>query len=131
MEYIILLVDDEEAFHRLIPVFLERRVRRHTFTVHSAENGAAGVEMYSKLASEGHRPDLVLMDLRMPVMDGAEATRRIIEHDPKANIYLFTAYAGTETESDARKAGAKGTVSKGADWNWTADSIVSILELKK
>jgi len=130
MEYNILLVDDEEAFHILIPNFLER-VRRHTFTVHCALNGEAGVEMYSKLASDGHRPDLVLMDLRMPVMDGAEATRRIIEHDPKANIYLFTAYAGTETESDARKAGAKGTVSKGADWNWTADSIVSVLELKK
>jgi len=76
MEYIILLVDDEEAFHKLLPNFLER-VRGHTFTVHSAENGAAGVEMYSKLASDGHKPDLVLMNLRMPVMDGAEATRRI------------------------------------------------------
>ena len=126
MEYTILLVDDEEAFHKLIPAFLER-VRGHTFTVHCAINGAAGVEMYSKLASDGHKPDLVIMDLRMPVMDGAEATKEIIENDPKANIYLFTAYAGTETESEALKAGAKGTISKGADWNWTAETIVNIL----
>ena len=127
MEYIILLVDDDEAFHKLIPAFLER-VRRHTFTVHCAINGAAGVEMYSKLASEGHRPDLVLMDLRMPVMDGAEATKEIIENNSKANIYLFTAYAETETESEALKAGAKGTISKGVDWNRTVEEIVSILE---
>ncbi|NMX21265.1 two-component system response regulator [ANME-1 cluster archaeon GoMg4] len=128
MKYTILLVDDDEAIHKLIPSFLERRVRRHTFTLHSAKNGAEGVEMYGKLARDGQKPDLVIMDLRMPVMDGAEATKRIIENDPKANIYLFTAYAGTEIESEARKEGAKGTITKGADWYWTADSIVIILE---
>ena len=127
MEYSILLVEDEEAFHILIPNFLER-VKKYTFTVHSAINGEAGVEMYSKLASNGHKLDLVLMDLRMPVMDGAEATKRIIEKNPKANIYLFTAYAGTEEESDALKAGAKGTITKGADWHRTVEEIVNILE---
>jgi len=127
MRYTILIVDDEEAIHRLLTRFLER-VTRHTFTVHSAENGKKGVEMYGKLASEGHKLDLVLMDLRMPVMDGAEATRRIIENYPKANIYLFTAYARTDIESDALKAGAKGTVSKYSDWNWTMGTIIDILE---
>ncbi|MEA1956962.1 MAG: response regulator [Euryarchaeota archaeon] len=120
-------MDDEEAFHTLIPHFLER-VKKHTFTVHSAENGEMGIEMYSKLASNGHKQDLVLMDLRMPVMNGAEATKRIIEKDPKAYIYLFTAYAGTEEESDALKAGAKGTITKGADWHRTVEEIVNILE---
>ena len=127
MEYNILLVEDEEAFHILIPNFLAL-VGKHTFTVHSAINGEAGVEMYSKLASNGHKLDLVLMDLRMPVMGGAEATKRIIEKDPKAYIYLFTAYAGTEEESDALKAGAKGTITKGADWHRTVEEIVNILE---
>ena len=126
MEYTILLVDDEEAFHKLLPTFLER-VRGHTFTVHSAKNGAAGVEMYSKLVRDGQKPDLVIMDLKMPVMDGAEATRRIIENNPKANIYLFTAYAGTETECEALKAGAKGTIGKYADWSWTVETIVNTL----
>lgn len=130
MEYVILLVDDEEAFHKILPHFLGR-VRNHTFTVHCAENGAVGVEMYSKLVSDGGKPDLVLMDLRMPVMDGAEATKEIIENDPEANIYLFTAYAETEIERDALKAGAKGTINKGTDWNRTVEEVVSILELKK
>jgi len=127
MGYRLLLVDDEEAFHILIPNFLEWN-KKHTFNVHSAENGEMGVEMYSKLASNGHKPDLVLMDLRMPVMDGAEATRRIIEKDPKANVYLFTAYAGTEEERDALKAGAKGTINKSADWHRTVEEIVNTLE---
>jgi len=127
MEYSILLVDDEEAFHILIPNFLAL-VKKHTFTVHSAINGEEGVEMYSKLAKDGQKPDLVLMDLRMPVMDGVEATKRLIEKDPKANCYLFTAYTGTEAERDVLKAGAKGTVNKGTDWNRTVEEIVNTLE---
>jgi len=126
-EYNILLVEDEEAFHELIPNFLAL-VKKHTFTVHSAINGEVGVEEYSKLANDGQKPDLVLMDLRMPVMNGVEATKRIIEKDPEANIYLFTAYAGTETESDALEAGAKGTINKGANWDRTLEEIVNILE---
>ena len=118
---------DEEAFHILLSNFLAQD-KKHTFTVHSAINGEAEVEEYSKLASNGHKPDLVLMNLRMPVMDGAEATKRIIEKDSKANIYLFTAYAGTEEERDALKAGAKGTISKSADWHRTVEEIVNTLE---
>jgi len=87
-----------------------------------------GVEKYSKLANDGQKLDLVLMDLRMPVMDGVEATKRIIEKDPKANIYLFAAFAGTEEERDALKAGAKGTINKGADWHRTVEEIVNIPE---
>ena len=129
MEYTILLVDDEESLHELLPLFLARDKKHTLFTVHSAMNGKAGVEIYGKLASGGHKPDLVLMDLRMPVMDGVEATIRIIKNDPKANIYLFTAYTGTEVESDALNAGAKGTINKIADWNKTVEIITNILKL--
>lgn len=127
MEYSILLVEDEEAFHELIPDFFALD-EKHTFTVHSAINGKAGVDEYSKLANEGQKPDLVLIDLRMPMMNGVEATKRIIEKDPKANIYLFTAYAGTGEERDAIEAGAKGTINKGTDWHSTLEEIVTILE---
>ena len=122
-----MLVDDEESIHELLPLFLVRK-KKYMFTVHSAINGEAGVEMYSKLRRDGQRPDFVLMDLRMPVMDGVEATKRIIENDPEANIYLFTAYAGTQIERDALKAGAKGTISKAADWYRTVDDIINTLE---
>ncbi len=127
MEYNILLVEDEETMHMLMPKFLSM-VKKHTFTVHSALNGNEGVETYSKLVNGGQKPDLVLMDLRMPVMDGVEATIRIIKKDPKANIYLFTAYAGTERESVALEAGAKGVIKKSADWYSTVEGIVKILE---
>jgi CheY-like chemotaxis protein len=128
MEYTILLVDDEEYIHGLLPLFLARN-KKHTFTVHSAENGQAGVKMYSKLANDGSKPDLVMMDLRMPVMDGVEATKRIIEKDQQANIYLFTAYTGTETEKEAHKAGAQGTINKGADWSRIVKEIGTILDV--
>lgn len=128
MDYTILLVDDEDYIHKLLLLFLARN-KKHTFTVHSAENGQAGVKMYSELANDRSKPDLVLMDLRMPVMDGVEATKRIIENDLKANIYLFTAYTGTEAEKDAHNAGAQGTINKGADWSRIVEEIETILDL--
>jgi len=127
MEYNVLLVEDEEAFHKLIPAFLALS-EEHKFTVYSAWNGKEGIEIYSKLVNDGQKPDLVLMDLRMPVMDGVEATKRIIENDPKANIYLFTAYAGTPIEKDALEAGAKGTINKIGDWNRMLKDVITALE---
>ena len=127
MEYSILLVEDEEEFHNLLPLYLAMN-KKHTFTVHSARDGEAGVELYSKLTNGGKKPDLVLMDIKMPVMNGVEATRRITDNDPAANIYLFTAYAGTGVERNALDAGAKGTLSKAADWTKIVEEIVNILE---
>ena len=127
MEYKILLVDDEADIHELMSLFLEMD-ERHTFIMNSAEDGKAGVELYGKLSKEGRRPDIVLMDLRMPVMGGVEATGQILESDPGANIYLFTAYTKTEVETDALEAGAKGTLNKSTDWNQTVGAIVDILE---
>ena len=129
MEYNILLVDDEADIHELMSLFLQM-VDGHTFVMDSAEDGKVGVEMYSKLSKEGRKPDIVLMDLRMPVMDGVEATGHILNSDPEANIYLFTAYTKTEVEKDALKIGARGTLNKSTDWNRTVGAIVDILELQ-
>ena len=127
MEYNILLVEDEEEIHNLLSLYLARN-KKHTFTVHSARSGEAGVELYSKLTNGGKKPDLVLMDIKMPVMNGMEATKRIMANDPAANIYLFTAYAKTGVERNALNTGAKGTLSKDADWTKIVEEIVNILE---
>ena len=127
MEYSILLVDDEEEFHNLLSLYLAMN-KKHTFTVHSARHGEAGVELYSKLTNGGNKPDLVLMDIKMSVMNGMEATRMIMANDPAANIYLFTAYAKTGVERNALNMGAKGTLSKAADWTTIVEEIVNILE---
>lgn len=126
MEYNILVVDDEEAVHELLSRFLALK-KRYTFTVDSAINGKEGIEMYSKLARDGQKPDLVLMDLIMPGMDGVEATKRIIEKDPEANIYIFTADV-TREKGKGLKAGAKGVISKMADWYEMVEDIIQILE---
>jgi DNA-binding NarL/FixJ family response regulator len=63
------------------------------------------------LAAE-HRPDVVLMDLRMPSMDGPEATRRLLEHDPKIQVVILTSFAEREEILRAIDAGAVGYLLK-------------------
>jgi DNA-binding NarL/FixJ family response regulator len=72
-----------------------------------AEDGAAAVEMVAK-----ERPDLVLMDLKMPVMNGVEATRQIRTKCPEVKVLVLTTYDNDEWVFDAVKAGASGYLLK-------------------
>ena len=121
MKHSILMVDDEESIRRLLLIYLER----HNFTkyiFYSAANGKESIESYKK-----YKPDLVVMDLRMPVMTGEEATKQIIEYDPTANIVIFTAYSQTNIEQQALAAGAKSTIPKSSNWMETAQKIIDAL----
>jgi DNA-binding NarL/FixJ family response regulator len=75
--------------------------------VGSAEDGAAAVEMVEK-----KRPDIVLMDLKMPIMNGVEATRRIRANYPAVKVLVLTTYDDDEWVFDAIKAGASGYLLK-------------------
>jgi len=75
--------------------------------VAEAGNGAEAL-----VAFEQHRPDVTLLDLRMPVMEGVEAVRRIREVDPHARIIVLTTYDTDEDIERALKAGAKAYVLK-------------------
>jgi len=66
-----------------------------------AENGWAAVQQYLK-----HRPDVVLLDLRMPEMDGIAATKNIRGKDRKAKVIVLSTYKGDEDVYQALKAGA-------------------------
>ncbi len=94
----ILLVEDNEMNRDM----LSRRLQRKNFDVVFAMNGQEGVQMASSEA-----PDLVLMDLSLPIMDGWEAIRRIKEDPATAGlpIIALTAHAMDGDEARAREAG--------------------------
>jgi DNA-binding NarL/FixJ family response regulator len=75
--------------------------------VAEAENGERAVELYRE-----HRPDVCLMDLRMPVMDGVEAIRTITAEFPDARILALTTYEGDADIRRALEAGARGYLLK-------------------
>jgi DNA-binding NarL/FixJ family response regulator len=60
------------------------------------------------------RPDVVMMDLRMPRCDGVEATRRLREHAPGVKVLMLTTYADDQSVIDALRAGARGYLTKDA-----------------
>ncbi|HEY8363301.1 MAG TPA: response regulator transcription factor [Tissierellaceae bacterium] len=70
-------------------------------------NGIEAVELYKK-----HKPDLILMDIRMEKMNGIEATKEIIEFDPNAKILLITTFQDDEYILSAINLGCKGYILK-------------------
>ena len=75
--------------------------------VAQAENGERAVALFRE-----HQPDVVLMDLRMPLVDGVEAIRRIVEEFPAARILALTTYEGDADIRRALDAGARGYLLK-------------------
>ena len=86
--------------------------------VAEAGNGLEAIHAY-----EEHRPDVTLLDLRMPVMEGVEAVRRIREIDPRALVIVLTTYDTDDEIASALKAGAKAYVLK----DISADELVSCI----
>ncbi|OGG96582.1 MAG: hypothetical protein A2508_05420 [Candidatus Lambdaproteobacteria bacterium RIFOXYD12_FULL_49_8] len=80
----LLLVDDSPIMRQMIKRYLPQRVKE-SWSVVEAENGLEGADLF-----EVERPDLVLMDLTMPVLDGIGASRRILEFDPSAKIVVIS-----------------------------------------
>jgi len=96
--YTILLVEDNEMNRDM----LSRRLARRGYDVAIALDGAEGVRMARET-----RPDLILMDMSLPVLDGWEATRRMKADAATAAIPVIalTAHAMTDDEARARAAG--------------------------
>jgi DNA-binding NarL/FixJ family response regulator len=74
--------------------------------------GEAGDGEQAVVAAARLEPDVVLMDVRMPVLDGIEATRRIVAHQPRARVLILTTFDLDEHVYDALEAGASGFVLK-------------------
>jgi two-component system NarL family response regulator len=86
--------------------------------VAEAGNGVEAIEEYAR-----HRPDVTLLDLRMPVMEGVEVVRRIRERDPAARVIVLTTYDTDDEISRALKAGAKAYVLK----DISADDLIGCI----
>jgi NarL family two-component system response regulator LiaR len=83
------------------------KLEREIEVVGTAEDGAAAIEMVAR-----QKPDIVLMDLKMPVMNGVEATRQIKIKYPEVKVLVLTTYADDEWVFDAIRAGAAGYLLK-------------------
>jgi CheY-like chemotaxis protein len=100
----VLLVDDDPAFAELIKTVL--KLDGMDLLDHALD-GAEGVELALNLD-----PDVVLMDIRMPVMDGFEATRRILGAIPDARVLVVSSSRHLDDVERAREAGAVGYLPK-------------------
>lgn len=104
----VLLVDDHSLVRTGLASLLDAEADMHVVGV--ASDGAEAVR-----AAADRRPDIVLMDLSMPVMDGVEATRQIIAADPDMSVLVLTSFSDRARVMDALHAGAVGYLLKDAD----------------
>ena len=115
----ILIVEDQRIVREGLRAVLEDE--DEIVIVGEAANGQEALDLFAQL-----QPDVVLMDLQMPVMDGPEATRRIRELSPDARILVLTTYATDEFIFKALRAGAQGYLLKDASTNELLGAIHSV-----
>lgn len=101
----ILLADDHLVVRMGLALMISRQ--NDMVLVGEADNGESAIS----LAKELH-PDVIIMDLQMPVMDGATSTQRILANNPKAKILILTTFGATADAARALDAGALGAMSK-------------------
>jgi two-component system nitrate/nitrite response regulator NarL len=106
-QFRILLVDDHEVMRRGIRALLSGDT--HWEIAGEAENGKEAIAQVEKL-----HPDLVVLDLTMPVMNGLEAARGIRQIAPATKILIFSMHESPQITREAREAGADAFLSKSA-----------------
>ncbi|MEV2248552.1 response regulator transcription factor [Streptomyces sp. NPDC049970] len=115
----VLLVDDHQVVRRGLRTFLE--IQDDIEVVGEASDGAEGVARTEEL-----RPDVVLMDIKMPGTDGIEALRRLRELENPAKVLIVTSFTEQRTVVPALRAGASGYVYKDVDPDALAGAIRSV-----
>ncbi|MFC6749902.1 response regulator [Deinococcus aquaticus] len=111
----VLLVDDHALFRQGLRSLLESEGMR---VIGEAANGREAI----RYAADTH-PDVILMDIQMPELDGVKATQSILEIDPAARVIMITMYRQDRYVFEAVKAGARGYVLKDADATTLLDVI--------
>jgi DNA-binding NtrC family response regulator len=112
----VLVIDDDELFVASLLDFLSAK----NFKVSSARTGKEGMNIF-----ERNQPALVLLDQKLPDMEGIEVCRKILEMDPRSKVIFVTAYATVRCAVDAIKAGAFNYLSK----PFELDELLMIMDL--
>lgn len=112
----LMLVDDQSLFREALRTLLA--LQEDFEIVAEAENGERALELAKK-----HRPDVVLMDLRMPVMGGVEATRRMAQASPGTRVVVLTTFDEDGEIFEAMRAGALGYLLKACSADKLCESI--------
>jgi DNA-binding NarL/FixJ family response regulator len=112
----LMLVDDQSLFREALRTLLA--LQEDFEIVAEAENGERAVAL-----AKVHKPDVILMDLRMPVMNGVEATRRVLTTVPTARVVVLTTFEEDEEIFAAMRAGAFGYLLKACSADKLCESV--------
>ena len=115
----VLIVDDHVVVRSGLAQFLET-----TEDIELVATAANGIEALARVEEFG--PDVVLMDLSMPEMNGIEATREIVQHHPSSRVLVLTSFSDQTRILDALEAGADGYLLKHADPDDIAEAIRTV-----
>ena len=113
----VLIAEDNDSNFRLIKSVLGKR-----YDILHAWNGKEAVDMFTS-----EKPDLILMDIKMPVMDGNEATEAIRKISSDINIIAVTAYASAEDEKRIKSGGFNGFLSKPINFEVLRNTVFNAL----
>jgi DNA-binding NarL/FixJ family response regulator len=119
----LLVVDDNVKFRSTLKLLLEDY---EIDVVGEAGNGVEAVQM-----TEALLPDVVLMDLRMPIMDGIASARIIKERLPRIQVIILSAYDDVILRADAERAQVRGYLVKGSDSSQILESIFDAWSAKR
>ncbi|MBL9016295.1 MAG: response regulator transcription factor [Myxococcales bacterium] len=114
----VLLVDDQSLFRAGLRTLLSTRAELEV--VGGAENGQAALEL-----AAATRPDVVLMDLKLPVLDGVAATRRLRVQHPDIRIVALTTFEDDELVFECLRAGAVGYLLKDAPIDRLVEAVLA------
>lgn len=117
----VLLCEDHELVRMGLSIMIDKA--EDITLIGEAENGLLGVELAKQLS-----PDIILMDIGLPNIDGIEATRRIKEFNPQIKVLIFTSRDDSDDVFSAFKSGADGYIMKGASTENIHTAIRSVNE---
>lgn len=121
--YRVLLVDDMVPLRQLIRLTLERS--GHFEVVGEAGDGSEGIDAATSL-----QPDIVLLDVSMPVMDGLEALPKIVASAPETTVVMLSGFSETRLGGEAAAGGAAAYLEKGLPPDALVQRLLEILGAK-